>query len=76
MDASNHLAILGVAEDVALIYGDTETAYRLRALAAEVRDTEGSIEELTPAPICPTCGSNVGVKPSMECHQCGFVFSA
>jgi hypothetical protein len=75
MSTSNHQAILNAAKTVARIYGDTETAYRLEQLAAEVRDVESDAENSRPLPICSVCGGNVNVVPRIQCQECGFVFS-
>jgi len=73
MNTSRTLATLGAAETIARVYGDTETAARLDALAAEVR--EAGIEEIKPLPICPVCGGNVDVAPRVQCQECDLSFS-
>jgi hypothetical protein len=68
-------AILNAAEAVARIYGDTETAFRLAQLAAEVQDAGADDHSNRPLPICPICGGKVDVAPRGRCQGCGFVFS-
>lgn len=70
---SQALEILDAAESIARVYGDTETARRLRSLAAEVQAVESGMEK--PLPICSICGGNVDVAPRVQCQECGFVYA-
>ena len=70
---SQVLETLDAAETIARIYGDTETAQRLTALAAEVQAVENVLEK--PLPICSICSGNVDVAPRVQCQECGFVYA-
>lgn len=72
---SNRRAALDVAGTVARIYGDTEPAFRLEQLAAQIGGPKAYANSRNLLPIRSLCGGSLVITP-IECQACGFAFSA